>query len=219
MKVRYIYGLIDPRYDVIRYVGESSEPWKRVYLPYTEGRPFQSHVATAQHGGSSHKDFWIRGLLEEGEVPKLVILDFGEWTVDEVASREVQFIAMYRDLGENLLNKSGGGERSSFRSMTPELKSKISKATKEAMNRPDVQSKLSAPRTKPAWNKGLRDSAAARNQERKKLSPEERAESYRRRGKKIAARKKAYWKSLSAEERQVIGRNMSEGKKKSSSRH
>ena len=211
--IRYVYGLVDPRYDCLRYVGESSDPWKRVYLPYVKGRPFQSHIASAELYKKTHKDHWINGLIAAGEVPKLVILDYGEWTIEEVASREIELIAFHKSLGENLLNQSGGGERSALREFTPELRALISKTTAAAMQKPEVQKKLHAKRANPAWNKGQRNPDAKCNQPKKRMTPEERAESYRLRGAKIAAKKKQYWDNLTIEQREAVGKAMSRGRK------
>jgi hypothetical protein len=86
-KVDYaIYGLTDPRDAFIRYIGISNNVYRR----------FREHV---QHPYSpSHKDTWIHGLLEQGMLPGLVILEIvqGEASARE---REEYWIGLYTYTG------------------------------------------------------------------------------------------------------------------------
>src|SRR5689334_16351620 len=71
--VTYIYGLIDPRTDLLRYVGKSNDPSLRYYR----------HLSDKS---STHKACWIKGLLKSGAAPRLIILDTvpaAEWQVYE----------------------------------------------------------------------------------------------------------------------------------------
>jgi len=104
LEVSYaIYGLIDPRDAFIRYIGMSNDVYRR----------FREHV---QHPYSpSHKDRWINGLLEQGMVPGLVILEI---VPDEAMAREREefWITVYTplnmllnwNLNEQLRNRDGG---------------------------------------------------------------------------------------------------------------
>ena len=98
-----IYALTDPRDAFIRYVGISNNAYRR----------FREHV---QHPYSpSHKDEWINGLLEQGMLPGLVILETvqGEHVARE---REEYWINFYGpagrllnwNLNEKLRNSDGG---------------------------------------------------------------------------------------------------------------
>lgn len=208
--MRYIYALMDPRYGEVRYIGESADPWTRVFLPYVEKRPWQSHVAEATSGVQSHKASWIRGLIADGFMPTVVVLDSGDWDNEETGRREVETISFYKSMGAKLVNKSGGGERSTHRAMTPELKARISAATKAAMARPEVRKKVSdGLRGKPSWNAGRRTAKP-----RPRMTDEQRAESYRARGRKIAEKQAARWASMTDERREEIGAAMSAGKRR-----
>src|SRR5258708_38517455 len=97
-----IYGLTDPRDTFIRYIGISNNVYRR----------FREHV---QHPYSpSHKDEWMNGLLEQGMLPGLVILETvqGEHVARE---REEYWINFYGhasmllnwNLNESLRNRDG----------------------------------------------------------------------------------------------------------------
>jgi hypothetical protein len=57
--IAYIYALIDPRTDEVRYIGKSIEPNKRL----------KSHIYASSYindsSYNSHKSNWIRKLLSE----------------------------------------------------------------------------------------------------------------------------------------------------------
>ena len=88
----YIYGLIDPRSNKIRYVGKTNNPDQRLF----------DHVRHSKHK-TTYKDKWIRSLLEIGLKPTITIL---EECGDNWAEREIHHISLY----ENLTNLTKGGE-------------------------------------------------------------------------------------------------------------
>jgi len=102
--VKYaIYALTDPRDAFIRYIGISNNAYRR----------FREHV---QHPISpSHKEEWIRELLEQGMLPGLVILEIvdGEALARE---REEWWVNFYTkdgmllnwNLNAKLRNSDGG---------------------------------------------------------------------------------------------------------------
>jgi hypothetical protein len=64
-KIGKIYGLIDPRYGIIRYCGQTVN---------TIEKRFEGHLK--ELNGKSHKVNWIRKLLSLGLKPKLVLLAY-----------------------------------------------------------------------------------------------------------------------------------------------
>lgn len=81
-QTRGIYGLIDPRSKLIRYVGQSEHIEMR----------FVQHVGRPRHGhriGSSlsARTRWIFDVMNDGRVPELVILEeilSGDMTANEI---------------------------------------------------------------------------------------------------------------------------------------
>lgn len=90
----HIYGLVDPRNDVVRYVGRSVNPVAR----------FQSHVSRA----SSHALFeWLSELEELGTRPRLLVISVVPLSsnpvleeMEEIARRHVVAVKA----GTSLLN-------------------------------------------------------------------------------------------------------------------
>jgi hypothetical protein len=204
VKPRYVYALLDPRYDEVRYIGASTDPWSRVYLPYVENRPWQSHVAQAKRGGSTHKDYWIRGLIEDDRLPLMVILEWGVWTIEQCAEREIWWIAFYREIGARLMNQSGGGEQTPLWQMTDATRELIGQRTKEAMQRPEVRARYEAAMAlyreknppKPPRTAADRATAKARGRELNR------------------ADSTARWANMDPERRAELGRRISEAKRR-----
>lgn len=63
-KLTFIYGLIDPRNNQLRYIGKSDNPQARL----------AKHIREAKRSTELHRLAWIRGLLNEGLSPKLLSL-------------------------------------------------------------------------------------------------------------------------------------------------
>lgn len=91
----YIYGLIDPETNEMRYVGKSNNPKVR----------YQSHLTDKK--SNPHKTSWIKSLSNRGLKPKLVILE--ETTQDKWEERERYWIKHYQDEGAPLVNILEGG--------------------------------------------------------------------------------------------------------------
>ena len=96
---RYIYALVDPRDNLVRYIGQSKEPAKRL-----------SHHVRGHEGPQTEKDIWISDLLDSGFFPTMVIveaikLSIGDDDIPIVDERELSWMVGLKALGQPLLNK------------------------------------------------------------------------------------------------------------------
>ena len=100
---QYIYALVDPRDDAIRYVGKSYRPERRL----------REHIKEARDGNKTHRCNWLRELGREGVKPEMVLIE--ACTIDTWADREGFWIG---EIGKfaNLTNMCAGGEGTSFHS-------------------------------------------------------------------------------------------------------
>ena len=62
----YVYALVDPRDELIRYIGHTRAPQRRYSTHMTDAKPFRRHY--------DRKAEWIRDLGKAGLRPDLVIL-------------------------------------------------------------------------------------------------------------------------------------------------
>ena len=101
MSAVYIYGLIDPRNELIienvRYVGKTK---RTIEDRYKQHLRYCNKYQTPLY-------FWINKLLKEGVTPKAIKID--ECNENNWRECEKKYIAQYRQFG-NLLNISNGGE-------------------------------------------------------------------------------------------------------------
>jgi len=93
----YIYGLVDPRSGLIRYIGKSNKPDKRL----------GNHINRCNKS-ISHKNSWIIGLLKNDLRPELIIID--EVDISEWEFWEKHYIKLFKTWGFNLVNSTNGGE-------------------------------------------------------------------------------------------------------------
>lgn len=109
MKYTYIYGLVDPRDDSIRYVGKSNNPKKRLYY----------HIKESKNKNSCHRHHWINSLLPLR--PEIIILE--KVSVDKWQQREIFWIDRAKEIYDNLTNNAKGGlGGDTFTMMTDEAK-------------------------------------------------------------------------------------------------
>lgn len=154
-KLHFIYALVDPRTDGVRYVGKTIELKRRMRRHRNIGR---------SENPSLYRDRWIQSLMDDG-------LDFIVWVLEicddnSWAESEKKWIAFFKDEGCRLTNlaEGGTGGKGPFREgqnrggATPGRKKpagfgeKISKASKgvpkskahrEAMSRAKIGNKAS----------------------------------------------------------------------------
>jgi hypothetical protein len=95
----FIYALVDPIEQTVRYVGKSNYPDKRI----------KSHLnrALKLKGGGPSKDRWIHSLWKRGLRPQVWILE--EVHKAEWGAAEVRWIEKFRAEGAPLTNLSDGG--------------------------------------------------------------------------------------------------------------
>jgi hypothetical protein len=93
----YIYALLDPDTDEVHYIGKTE------YLDRRFGAHMQANPAK-----SKKRAEWIRGLINEGKKPKLLVLEVRPF--DDWVEAERDWIAYYRSLNAPLKNVHKGGE-------------------------------------------------------------------------------------------------------------
>ncbi len=92
----FIYTLSDPITLKVRYVGKSNDPKKRLY----------DHLSCC-YLTHTHKNNWIKSLLENNTKPILNIID--EVSINEWQFWEKYWITKLKESGENLTNHTEGG--------------------------------------------------------------------------------------------------------------
>ncbi len=137
-----IYGLVDPRSGVLRYIGQTRDRQRR-YSRHCHPHPKDRR----------HRAQWIRALTRGGLKPEFVEIEVCDpFNVD---AAERFWIASLRAAGAELLNIADGGgvtRRQPGFKLTPEHRNKISASHKGIKHTPETRAKMSAQRT------GLRQS-------------------------------------------------------------
>lgn len=114
-----IYVLIDPTTSCIRYVGRTSR---------TLTQRLNGHLSKARRG-KTHKDCWIRSLLNIGLRPHIKLFKtVTGWTNSYIYER--QLIVKCLSNGYDLVNNDDRGEGSKNKIITDECKRKISETLK-----------------------------------------------------------------------------------------
>lgn len=126
MKDAYIYGLVDPRTGVTRYVGKSVNPRDR----------FKSHVHRCEKTDTFCAR-WIRTLRAIGLEPELVILEGPCKDWEEAESRWIA------QLGPQLTNLTSGGDGLHDLVRTPEHCAKIGEANRRRVYTPEMRANIS----------------------------------------------------------------------------
>lgn len=104
----YIYALVDPFTDEIRYIGKTIRPKERLANECNEKT-------------CTHRCHWIQGLLAKGKRPNQIILE----TVngDNWQERERYWISEAKRLDWPLVNGTSGGD--GVKDLTPESKARM----------------------------------------------------------------------------------------------
>lgn len=94
-----IYALQDPRTKEYRYIGKTDTNIRR---------RLSGHLKQARDGSNFHVYNWLRGLISEGLIPTVDIID--EVPKNEWEQWERFYIAFFRIIGCNLTNMTSGGD-------------------------------------------------------------------------------------------------------------
>jgi hypothetical protein len=95
----YIYALIDPTDDRVRYIGKTNNLKNRL----------KKHIGECKKQGFwTPKNQWIKSLLDNNLTP--IISPIFETTKEEVNQCEIEYIKRYRELESDLTNATDGGD-------------------------------------------------------------------------------------------------------------
>ena len=123
LQTAYIYALLDPRTDEVRYIGWSRNPQARLH----------KHVSDSVKR-STHCHNWVARLLADGYRPLMQIIE--ETDLASYAERERFWIAFYRSSGARLTNHSDGGDGMPGHHHTDDTKRRMSEYAKAIGRRP-----------------------------------------------------------------------------------
>ena len=111
----YIYALIDPETNLLRYIGQSKNPNRRL----------KNHLCPSHLKITNHKNNWIKSLKSKGLKPQLLIIEkVQESEADEI---EFHYISYFRFIGCKLTNLAAKGK--TYRGPKTGLKAKGTPAT------------------------------------------------------------------------------------------
>lgn len=121
LRTEYIYALCEPDTNVIRYIGKSTNPRRRLL----------NHM---NDNGKCHRTNWLQSLKRRGKVPGLMIIERIEIFKEDDGSvpqwdwqwSERYWIALGRHLGWPLVNGTDGGD--GVKGLSAEARSRISSA-------------------------------------------------------------------------------------------
>lgn len=130
MRIWFIYVLIDPRTDEVRYVGWAFNVRQR----------WHTHVSSAPRT-RSHKANWIKQLLALGLRPVYQIIEQGTGDWQEAEQR---WIAYYRAQGARLTNMTDGGDGTPGLYPSQETRDKMSRAHAGRKMSPEAIAKTAA---------------------------------------------------------------------------
>lgn len=183
-KVVYIYALIDPNTQEIRYIGRSLNPLLRL----------NKHLYNAKNikKNSTHCYCWIKGLLDNDQIPILQILE--EVTEENWGEKEQYWINQFT----NLTNMIDGGKFCPM--LIPEV---IEKMKETKRKNPIVVSKETRDKLSAAMKK--------RSAEGRYKKGWKQTEEWKKSRSKLS---KELWENRNSEERKEIGKKITKGKYK-----
>jgi hypothetical protein len=128
----FIYALIDPRDNEIRYIGKTSFPKQRL----------QGHMSMQR---SKRMKNWIAELRDIGAIPVLSILE--TCRIDKWEEKEKHWIAHYRSVSNKLLNICSGGN--GITAHIKETRDAIARIVREHLATPEGKAKRIEQRNRP----------------------------------------------------------------------
>lgn len=183
--ISYIYALIDPRINKVRYVGEAVNPSGRLAVHLTGSQVNDKETYRAR---------WVRKLISLSLKPRMVVLE--TCSLDIWQDREKWWISYYRKLNGSLMtNSTDGGEGWHGMHHSEKSKARFSEWQTGRRLTPEHRKNLSSAR------KGHLVSAETREKQRignlgKIMTPEQRG--------RMSSSKKESMSRLSKEERRKI---------------
>lgn len=128
----FIYVLIDPRDNEIRYVGKTVQA-------LTDR--LQAHIQRC-FARTDHRSRWVAQLVRRGYRPRIELIQVTD--SDHWREAEPYWIGYYRSLGCDLTNGTEGGDGGD--TPTAEVRARISQKLTGVKMRPDLVAKMSAAR-------------------------------------------------------------------------
>lgn len=95
----YLYTLKDPITNLVKYVGYSKRPKRRIW----------EHLRDAKMGSKTYKSCWIKSLLEIQQVPIMEIIKVCEHHED-ILLEEINLIKELKEKSIQLTNLTNGGD-------------------------------------------------------------------------------------------------------------
>lgn len=126
-----IYTLSHPDTKEIRYIGKTVKALEDRLTSH-----IYDSVKRKDKKTITHKDNWLRKLNKEGKIPLIEKLDSTEWYKSQ--ELEKYWIAIYKNLGFNLLNQTDGGEGNLGRIVSAETRKRMSLANGKCVVKYDL---------------------------------------------------------------------------------
>lgn len=127
-----IYGLVDPRTRLVRYVGKSVRGLARP----------KSHRHPSNRKKRTHTATWVRSLISEGADYEIVILEQCEREI--LSAAEIWWIAYGRACNWSLTNHTDGGEGVLGLKFSAESRAKMSASHKGYVPTEEARARMSA---------------------------------------------------------------------------
>lgn len=129
----FIYALICPDTNIVRYVGKTTIGFTRIRQHWYDYKATKSAT-------SYKKICWVRKLKKQNKVFKVKYLEYCESEI-QLNECEKYWISFYKQTN-HLLNHTDGGEVSYRHSYTDEEKKAISEKNKIIFNKPEIKEKM-----------------------------------------------------------------------------
>ena len=96
--ITYIYALVDPRTQIVRYIGKSDRPKRRL----------SSHLSKQGLADKTYRAYWLRSLVSSGFKPEMICLQ--AVSLKDWEGAEKYWIHYYKEQGVRLTNSKDGGD-------------------------------------------------------------------------------------------------------------